>query len=316
MTDDYSPEGLNQMSKKKRGLGRGLDALFENDEGVYPQADPDGHTPGKQRKTVGVGQLEPNLRQPRKKFDETALAELTESIKKHGILQPLLVRTKEGFPDMYQIVAGERRWRAAQLAQIHEIPVVVSDYDDETVLEVALVENLQREDLNPLEEAEGYRRLVDQFGHTQEEIAKVVSKSRSHVANTLRLLNLPESIQALLSSGQLTSGHARALLSSEDPEALAQEILSKGLNVRETETLASGAPDKDPGKKSSGKKTPKKDTDTLALENEVSSALGMKVEINMKSQSAGAISIAFDTLDQLDEVLHRLSHAPTGRHES
>ncbi len=313
MSDDNENNDDEDLNPKKRGLGRGLNALFEDDEGVYPQPDEEGHTPGAQRKIVGTEQLEPNPTQPRKTFDEDALEELAESIAQHGVLQPLIVRPRDGFPDTYQIVAGERRWRAAQKAQVHEIPVIVHDLDDETVLEIALVENLQREDLNAVEEAEGYRRLLNQFGHTQEETAEIVGKSRSHVANTLRLLSLPEKVQDMVRDGKLSAGHARALVTADNAEAIAKKVIAEGLNVRQTEALMGG--DKEESAKPAAKKKAKvkKDADTRALEEEVSNALGMKVSIDMSGMGSGSLSIAFDSLDQLDEILHRLSHYPGSR---
>ncbi|NCC22024.1 MAG: ParB/RepB/Spo0J family partition protein [Alphaproteobacteria bacterium] len=318
MSDDENlkpgAEGASEPKTRRRGLGRGLDALFEDDEGVYPQPDSNGHTPGRQRRVVGLGQLEPNPKQPRRNFDDTALAELAESIRRHGILQPLVVRAKEGFPDIYQIIAGERRWRAAQAAQVHDVPVVVMELEDEAVLEIALVENLQREDLNPLEEAEGYKRLVDQHNRTQEEIARAVGKSRSHVANMMRLLNLPAGVRKMVSVGELSSGHARALVTATDPEGLAREIVARGLNVRQTEALAGEAAGREPSTKSVGvKAAPEKDADTRALEDEISNVLGMRVTIAMKGKGAGKLTVDFQNLDQLDEVLHRLSHYPGSR---
>jgi ParB family chromosome partitioning protein len=223
----------------------------------------------------------------------------------------LIVRPKEGYPDIYQIIAGERRWRAAQKARVHEVAVLVTEHDDETVLEIALVENLQREDLNPLEEARGYRQLIDQHGHTQEDVAKAIGKSRSHVANMVRLLNLPESVQKMLEKGELSSGHARSLVTADDPEAMAEEIIFRGLNVRQAEELAGKASEKSSSKTRPPKK--QKDPDTRALEEEVSLALGMKVTIHMKSKGAGKLDVEFKNLDQLDEILHRISHYPGSR---
>ncbi len=307
---DINEEEVGFEAKpKKRGLGRGLDALFEDGENSFAHSEDD--LGGAVRKIIGIAQIEPNPSQPRRHYDQQALDELADSIEHHGLLQPLIVRPKEGHPDSYQIVAGERRWRAAQKAQLHELPVLIAKYDDETVLEIALVENLQRQDLNPLEEAEGYRRLVDQYGHTQEDISSAVGKSRSHVANIMRLLNLPASVQQMVASGELSSGHARTLVTALDPEALAREIVSKGLNVRQAEALASEAA----GKAVKAIKNPKKekDADTRALEDEISNVLGMKVSITMKNKGAGSLNIAFANLDQLDEVLHRLSHFPGAR---
>jgi ParB family chromosome partitioning protein len=298
---------------RRRGLGRGLEALFENDEPELGASEAQAAEAGGQnRKVVGIEQLEANQAQPRQHFDQEALEELAQSISRHGLLQPLIVRPKEGFPNAYQIIAGERRWRASQIAGLHEVSVIVTEFDDERVLEIALVENLQREDLNPLEEAQGYRRLVDRFGHTQDAVAKAVGKSRSHIANIMRLLNLPETVQKMVADGRLSSGHARTLVTALDPEGLAKKIVAEGLNVRQAEALASEAAGRaaapPPAKKSSKGQT--KDADTRALEEEVSGALGMTVSIDMKGVSAGVLSVNFDNLDQLDDVLHRLSHYP------
>lgn len=336
MTEDGA-DGFPDRSEKKRrglgrGLGRGLSALFEDEE-PYPQSagggeSEDGGEGGNaaglaegsrsNRRTINISQIEPGPAQPRQVFDEEALAELAASIARHGILQPLLVRPREGVEGVFQIIAGERRWRAAQLAQLHEVPVVIrADLDEEAVMEVALVENLQREDLNPLEEAEGYKNLIDRFGHSQENIADFVGKSRSHVSNMMRLLSLPGPVRALLRDGALSAGHARTLVTAKDPIALAKRIVEGGLSVRQAERLAA----EDSGRskpKSSGpgaqQKAASKDADTLALENEVSSALGMRVSIEVSAEgTSGALRIEFKTLDQLDEILHRLSHYPGSR---
>ena len=304
-SDDQNDKG--DLNPKKRGLGRGLEALFENEEGVYPQPDKEGQTPGIHRKIVGVDQLEPGPFQPRQYIDTEVLEELAESISTHGILQPLLVRPKEAFPDTYQIIAGERRWRAAQKAQIHEVPVVIKHLSDVQALEVALIENLQREDLNPLEEAQGYKRLMDEFGHTQEKLASSLGKSRSHIANMVRLMNLPPAVQVFVRQGKLSAGHARALITANDPTELAKTIINQELSVREAEKLVSESSDSP--KRKPKKKQKQKDPNTLALEEEVSGVLGMVVSIDVKG-SKGSLKVNFSTLDQLDEVLHRLSHNP------
>ncbi len=300
----------------QRGLGRGLNALFEDEEGVYPQADAEGHTPGAARTMLGLDQLEPGAYQPRNQFTGDSIAELAESISVHGVLQPLIVRPKPGVADMYEIVAGERRWRAAQAAQLHEVPVIIKDLADGAALEIALIENLQRENLNPVEEAQGYQRLMEEFGHTQEQAARALGKSRSHVANTLRLLNLPRSVLEMLRDGRLSAGHARTLVTADDPEALARQIVEQSLSVRDAEKLAadsSGRPAAKKGGKAAAK--PPKDADTLALEEELSNALGMSVTIDMKDGASGMLKIGFTSLDQLDEALHRLSHFP-GRQQT
>lgn len=299
------------LNPKKRGLGRGLNALFEDEEGVYPQVDSEGHTPGRARDMIGVEFLEPGMSQPRKDFDEKSLRDLADSIKAHGLLQPILVRPDANRNDYYEIIAGERRWRAAQLAQLHEVPVIVLTLSDIEALEIALIENLQREDLNPIEEAQGYQKLLDDYGHTQEQLAKALGKSRSHIANTVRLLGLPDKIQGYLAEGKMSSGHARALITSDNPEELAQQVVSKGLNVRQTEALASDMSGKEPSKTVQKTKMPK-DSDTLALEKELSDHLGMSVSIDTSDGVQGHVRIHFRSLDQLDEILSKLSDSGTG----
>jgi ParB family chromosome partitioning protein len=306
---------------KKRGLGRGLGALFEDEEGTYPQVDPEGQTPGAVRRMAGIDQLEPGPWQPRKIMDPDALKELADSIAVHGVLQPLLVRAKPGHEGKFQIIAGERRWRASQKAQLHEVPVVVKELEDEAAMEIALIENLQRADLNPMEEAQGYQRLMEEFGHTQEKLAKSLGKSRSHVANMVRLLALPASVQELVSTGLISAGHARALVTADDPEAMAKIVIAESLSVRETEKLVGGgrAAKEGAGKSApaGGKQPQGKDVDTVALEKEMTDLLGLKVVIDVKSDGKGgrwgAIKVEFKNLDQLDDVLRRLSHNPAGR---
>ncbi len=304
------------LNPKNRGLGRGLNALFEDEEGEYPQVDPEGHTPGLQRKMLGIEQIEPHPDQPRQIFDEQALEDLTNSIKEHGVLQPILVRPSKVSPDTYEIVAGERRWRASQRAQLHEVPVVIREMDDAQALQIALIENLQRHDLNPIEEAKGYQRLIDDFGHKAEDVGEVIGKSRSHVVNMVRLLQLPNSVQVMVMQGDITAGHARALLKAPNPTLLAQEVMSKGLSVRQTEQLAADSEGRDiqsRGGSSGGSKKKggaEKDADTLALEREMSNLLGMHVLLSMKSDKAGQLSIDFKDLDQLDDLLQRLSQTP------
>lgn len=294
-----------EKSFKKRGLGRGLNALFEDEEGVYPQVDEQGQAPGTQRKAISISQIEPGPYQPRTVFNADRINELSESMKEHGVLQPLLVRRKPGSEDMYEIVAGERRWRAAQKAGIHEIPVIIRTFSDKETLEIGLIENLQREDLNPIDEARALEQLMEEFSYTQAEAAQSVGKSRPYVANMVRLTTLPEDVQALLIAGKLTAGHGRALVSAKDPVAMAQQIISSGLNVREAEKLTSQTRPK--SKKS---KTPQKDINTIALEKEVSDKLGLNVSIDMKNKQAGKVTISFRDLDQLDEIVHRLTKIP------
>lgn len=307
------------LNPKNRGLGRGLNALFEDEEGEYPQVDPEGHTPGSQRKILGIEQIEPHPDQPRQIFDEEALEDLTKSIKEHGVLQPILVRPSKISPEIYEIVAGERRWRASQRAQLHEVPVVIREMDDAQALQIALIENLQRHDLNPIEEAKGYQRLIDDFTYKPEDVGETIGKSRSHVTNMVRLLQLPNSVQVMVMQGDLSAGHARALLKAPNPTLLAQEVISKGLSVRQTEKLAAESEGREiksrapasPGSKAGGQE---KDADTLALEREMSNLLGMHVLLNMKNDKEGNLSVHFSDLDQLDDLLQRLSHTPSKPH--
>jgi len=316
-----SAEQSGKPNPKKRGLGRGLGALFEDEEGVYPQPDPEGQTPGAQRRMLGIDLLEPGFYQPRQHIDKDSIKELAESIAVHGVLQPLIVREKPAASGRYEIIAGERRWRASQEAGIHEVPAIIMDLDDVAALEIALIENLQREDLNILEEAQGYQRLMDEFGHTQEKLAASMGKSRSHVANTVRLLSLPQPVQTYVRQGKLSAGHARALITADNPEELAKTIINQSLSVREAEALvAAGRENSSRGGKSGTGKTkakPAKDIDTLALEQEVSNMLGMKIAIDMRGDATGGgtMTVDFKSLDQLDDLLHRLSHFP-GRQQA
>jgi ParB family chromosome partitioning protein len=255
--------------------------------------------------TVPLDLLDPNPDQPRKRFAHDALHELADSIRTKGILQPLIVRRNPRSDNRFEIVAGERRWRAAQLAQLHEVPVIVRDLDDTEVLEVGIVENIQRADLSPMEEARAYRQLIDRFGHTQEQLATALGKSRSHIANSMRLLSLPEDVQSMVSEGTLSAGHARALITSSDPLALARKVVGKGLSVRETEKLARDA--NAPTKRQT-KTAPEKDADTRALEQDLAANLRMGVSIEHKDVSgAGQITIRYANLDQLDLLCRLLS---------
>jgi ParB family chromosome partitioning protein len=314
-----------EHAPKRRALGRGLNALFGEDENDKPspvmddvaesnsvQQNPNG------RKLVSVSQLVPGKYQPRHHFNDDSIAELAKSIAQHGLIQPILVRPMEDGSGSYEIVAGERRWRAAQKAQLHEVPIIIRDLDDTTTLEIALIENLQREDLNAVDEARALKQLADQFDYTSEQVAEKIGKSRSYVANMLRLVELCPPVLAMLANGKISAGHARALLtlSADQQEEQAKKIAALGLSVRQTEKMVSELQGR--GVKSRveklGKKVAKaggdKDLNTLALEREVSNVLGMTVTIDMSSQQEGALSISFRTLDQLDEVLHRLSHNP------
>jgi ParB family chromosome partitioning protein len=287
----------------KRGLGRGLSALFGEETQDYPAIE---RAPAVRALPVGV--LRPGRYQPRRRFDGEAMSALVESIKEKGVLQPLVVRVHPQETGMYEIIAGERRWRAAQGAKLHEVPVVVRELDDRSALEVALVENIQREDLGPLEEAEAYQRLMDEFEHTQEDLAKAVGKSRSHVANMMRLLNLPPEVKEMVEVGRVSAGHARALLNAPDPVALAEQVAREGLNVRQTEELAQSQKGKTGTARRKAVAT-EKDPDTAALERDLENLLGLKVEIDFAGRG-GSLTIHYRTLDQLDDVLRRLNHTP------
>jgi ParB family chromosome partitioning protein len=312
-----SSEAEEKLNPKGRGLGRGLGALFGDEEDTYPQYEGEAAPvlDDSSRKTVGVEQLFPCASQPRTHFDEKAIKELADSIAEHGLLQPILVRPDKTRQGMYEIIAGERRWRASQKAQLHEVPIIIRDMDDDEMLQIALVENLQRKDLNPIEEARGYQRLTEEFGHSPEEVGEVIGKSRSHIANMIRLLQLPESVQTMVEVGDISAGHARALLASDKAMDIALKVIKNKLSVRETEKLVASDQGREiKHRKDSGKQGQKgfseKDADTIALENEVSNQLGMRVSIDMKDTHKGAMKIEFKTLDQLDDVLQRLAHNP------
>ena len=288
-----------ERNSKSRGLGRGLSALM-SDVSTNSKENIESSLNPSNEKLVPVEKIYPNPNQPRKLFQEEKLIELAKSIKTKGIVQPLIVRKKKGTKESYEIVAGERRWRAAQRARIHELPVIVKEFTDIEVLEIAIIENVQRADLNPIEEAVGYKNLMDNFDHTQDGLSKEIGKSRSHIANLLRLLNLPTAVQELLISGQLTAGHARALVTCDNPMALAKQIISLGLSVREAERLAKNASQKKTPNKT---KTKEKLTDTVILEADLSAALKMKVAINHeKGKEKGLISISYKSLDELDRI--------------
>jgi len=288
---------------KRRGLGRGLAALLGEETEDYAALDK-----LRQGKTIPLDLLSPGTQQPRRRFDEEAIAALAQSIREKGILQPILVRRIDG-GDRYDIIAGERRWRAAQIAGLHEVPVLIRDLSDSDALEVALIENVQRQDLTSLEEAEGYQRLMDEFSHTQEALAKGVGKSRSHIANTLRLLGLPQKVKALLDAGELSAGHGRALLNATNPEALAKEVVRKGLNVRQTEALVRRQQKKKkPQAPSAQASSAMVDADTLALERDLSTLLGLRVAIRFHGSKGGELIVHYQTLEQLDNVLRRLNH--------
>lgn len=290
-------------STKQRGLGRGLSSLMSD---IAETEQPE--TPSRSGETrIAIDLIAPNPDQPRRDFSDEALSELASSIKAKGVIQPLILRQDPNKPDHYQIVAGERRWRASQIAGLHELPAIVRDFDDTEVLEVAIIENIQRADLNAIEEAEGYRQLMDRFGHTQEKLAEAMGKSRSHIANLMRLLTLPEDVRKSVIEGKLSSGHARTLVGRDDASDLAREIMSKGLSVRGAEALArkkpGGSETKTPPKRKAAK-----DADTVAIERELSAHLKMKVSIDAdKSGEAGRVTVGYKDLEQLDDLLRLLS---------
>ena len=289
--------------KRQRGLGRGLSALMADIEQTVGASGPV-NSERRNELLVPIEAIHPNPDQPRRHFDADDLNDLAGSIRSKGIIQPLVVRAHPVKAGEYQIVAGERRWRASQLAQLHELPIVAREFSDLDVLEIAIIENIQRADLNPIEEAIGYRQLMDKFGHTQEQMAEALGKSRPHIANVLRLLALPEDVQALVISGSLSSGHARALITAPNASELARLVVARGLSVRQTEKLvkAPKAPSKE--------RLPKiaKDADTRALEGDLSAALKMAVSIaHSPGQEGGAITIRYKNLEQLDELCRHLA---------
>jgi ParB family transcriptional regulator, chromosome partitioning protein len=290
---------------EKRGLGRGLSALMAD---VHLAGPDQASAPRRAEQHLPIEKLEPNPQQPRMSFNQDELESLADSIRQKGVIQPLIVRRKPG-RDAYEIVAGERRWRAAQLAQLHEVPVVVRDLNDTEVLEIAIIENIQREDLNAIEEAQGFRQLMTRFGHTQEKLAEALSKSRSHVANLLRLLTLPSEVQDLVRDGALSAGHARALIGSPKATELAGQIIAKGLSVRETERLMKDEAAAKPGK--SAPTAPDKDADTRALEADLAANLAMSVRIeHAPGGESGQLTITYKSLDDLDRLCQLLSGLP------
>ena len=291
---------------RKRGLGRGLSALMAD---VAEAEQPSTKSGSSGERLIPIEQIKPNPDQPRKRFEKGDLDDLAASISEKGVIQPLIVRSTQD--DTFEIVAGERRWRAAQMAKLHELPVIVREFTNVEVLEIAIIENIQRADLNAVEEAMGYRQLMDRFGHTQEQLATALGKSRSHIANLLRLLNLPDQVQEMLRNGDLSAGHARALIPAEDPLKLALQIVKGGLSVRAAEALV-----KNEGKGSaedstaptSEKKASEKDADTKALEGDLSASIGMKVSLDHKpGQEAGVMTVKYTSLDELDKLCRLLS---------
>ncbi|WP_075214203.1 ParB/RepB/Spo0J family partition protein [Mongoliimonas terrestris] len=283
----------------RRRLGRGLAALIGDASSEFEVVERVRGT-----RKVPIDLIKANPKNPRRLFREEELDELAGSIRQHGVIQPVVVRPAAGSGNYYELIAGERRWRAAQKAGIHEIPVVIHEVNDKEALEIAIIENVQRQDLNPLEEAYGYDQLIADFAYTQNDLAQVIGKSRSHVANTLRLLKLPEPVRQYLIDGQLTAGHARALVSAPDPEGLARKIVDEGLTVRSAESLAQSTMVETKGRAKAPK--PEKDADTKALEQQILDALGLKVEISHKPNGSGEVRIRYQSLEQLEEVTRRL----------
>jgi ParB family chromosome partitioning protein len=293
---------MSEEAKAKR-LGRGLSALLGEEEvGLAPEA-------LRGLKQVPIEFLHPSALQPRKRFAEEELEQLAQSIRSKGLLQPIIVREDPARLNSFEIVAGERRWRAAQRAQLHEVPVIVKLIDDGQALEIALVENLQRTDLNPIEEANAYVVLMERFGHRPEAVAETVGKSRSHIANTLRLLTLPQSIQTMIVENKLSAGHARTLIGLANAEELAESFIKGSLSVREAEDAARRHGTLKPGRGNRSKRKSEKDADTCTLENNLTEALGLKVSIVTKSGESGEVRIAYKSLEQLDDICRRLKRA-------
>jgi ParB family chromosome partitioning protein len=300
---------MTGKSPTRRSLGRGLDALLGSDSDTSTEDSTSAAAEsGRGILTIPVADIQPGRFQPRRRFSAEEITALAQSIREKGVLQPILVRPLVGEPGKYELVAGERRWRAAQQARLHEIPALVRELADREMLEVALVENLQRQDLTPLEEARGYQRMLDDFNRTQEDVAEIIGKSRSHVANMLRLLSLPERVQDMLNDGRLTSGHARPLVGLDEAERLADRILEGKLSVREAERLAQRCRDGGwpaVGGKRARDQEDSRSADLVALERDISERIGLVVQIKTKGE-AGEVTIRYKTLDQLDDLLERL----------
>lgn len=290
----------------KQALGKGLSALIDDGEDDVSPASADKNS----QQQLSIKALQPGIFQPRGYFDEGSLLELSESIKKNGILQPIVVRSIND-SNSYEIIAGERRFRAAKMAGLQTVPVIIKSLDDKQALEIALIENIQRENLTPIEEAEGYKRLQAEFGYTQEQLGGVLGKSRSHIANMLRLLSLPQAVKAMINSGTLSMSHARVLVGAEDPQGLAEKIINEGLNVRETEKFASGSGYAGGGANGAkvvnkkGASAVEKDPDLLALEQSISARIGIKVTID-DSPQGGRVTLYFNNLSELDKILHSI----------
>ncbi len=291
--------------KKNSRLGKGLSALIGEYDAIDDVADT-GSVSGKDVDSIKISDVKPNQNQPRKHFDRDKLAELTASVVKHGVLTPILVREVDADDHKYQIIAGERRWRASKAAKVETIPARILKTNEVELLEIGLIENIQREDLNPIDEAEGYQSLISRFGKTQESLAEAVGKSRSHVTNMLRLLQLPEGVRNKLRTGEISTGHARAALGSDNPEAIVQEVVARGLSVRETEKLVQKEKNRPPPSRISSSSMDEKDVDTEALEADLSRALGLEVEIK-NSAKGGELRIKYRDLEQLDDLCRRLS---------
>lgn len=289
------------MAEERSRLGRGLASLIGDVGGEAAHVERPSRTP----RRVPIEFLKANPRNPRRTFSDAELDELSSSIKQHGVIQPIVVRPVKGATDRFEIIAGERRWRASQRAGLHDVPIVTVEVTDSAALEIAIIENVQRSDLNAMEEAQGYHALASEYKHSADDIAKLVGKSRSHVANMMRLTKLPDQVQTYISEGKLSAGHARALINLPDPAAAAKRIVEEGLNVRQTEALAheEGVPERKP-QKTRGAATAK-DSDTVALEKRVSDVLGLKVSVDHRDPG-GTVQIKYKDLDQLDEILRRL----------
>lgn len=309
MSDDGAKGSVTtKVQKRPHGLGRGLSALLGDVAQEEPVTAGGGsNSQNRALQTIDVASIHPHPEQPRRHFDEEALQELADSIARRGVIQPIVVRPHEGG---YQIVAGERRWRAAQRAQLHRIPAIVRAFDEAETLEIALVENIQRQDLNAIEEAEAYRKLIAEFGHSQEALGRIVGKSRSHIANLMRLLDLPQPVQQAVLEKRLSMGHARALIGAEDCEALARTVEQKGLSVRETENLVRKSKASDggaTGARETVRPSKQGDADIAALEQTLSDILGLRVDISHDAAKGGTLSLRYATLDQLDMLCQRLS---------
>ncbi len=318
----YKRQG-DRMSDKKRGLGRGLSALIGETakQAVVPQAPKTQSSPpavdkqGQATQTqisdglryLGVDQLQPGKFQPRKNFDQSELATLAASIEKSGVLQPLLVRSVAGDDGKFEIIAGERRWRAAQKAKLHQVPVIVQDINDVSALEIGIIENVQRSDLNPIEEAEGYQRLIDDFAYTQAELAETIGKSRSHIANLLRLTGAPDAVRKALVEGAISMGHARALLGVSNAAALVKKIVAEGLSVRAVEALANSDKEDSRPRAKATSAPASKNADTRALEKTITDSLGLRVSIEDKGDNkGGSVRVDYKSLDQLDALVSKL----------